>query len=237
MISLQAQWTSKTLWMLITWISAKLLSLFPIASSWQIWLLVAWTKFTVHWVRTVWMVNKNGDKSGWQLVLSGSLQNSILGPILFNIIMNDLDDEVECKFTDETKLGRNIKLLNSRKALQRDLDKLDQWTVSNCMAFNKVKCQVPHLGHNSPMQQYRLLHEWLEGCLGEGKPRLLGVYPSGQKSQRHPGLHHSVACKTSETIAPMYEALVRLYLEYWAQFCALYYKKGVESPKCSQIRA
>lgn len=112
-------------------------------------------------------------------------------------------------------MGRNIKLLNSRKALQRDLDKLDQWTASNCMAFNKVKCQVLHLGHNSPMQQYRLLEEWLEGCLGEGKPRLLGVYPSGQESQQHPGLHHSVAYETRETTVPVYEALVRICLEYW----------------------
>lgn len=68
-------------------------------------------KGTDHWERTGWMVNKNGDKSGWQLVLSGSLQSSILGPILFNIIMNDLDDEIECKFVDETKLGRNINSL------------------------------------------------------------------------------------------------------------------------------
>jgi len=93
---------------------------------------------TVHGVRTGWTANMDGDKSGWQLVLSGGLQGSILGPVLFNIIMNDPDDKIECKFVDETRLGRNMKPLQGRKALQRDLDRLYQWTVSNCTAFNKV---------------------------------------------------------------------------------------------------
>ncbi|GAB0209656.1 mitochondrial enolase superfamily member 1 [Grus japonensis] len=122
-------------------------------------------------------------------------------PCLSYTTINDLDDGTECtlsKFADDAKLRGVADTPEGCSAIQRDLDRLENWAKRNHSKFNKGKCRVLHLGKKNPKHQYRLGVDLLGSSTAEKDLRSPGgqqalhepaVCPCGQEGQRYPGVH------------------------------------------------
>ena len=78
----------------------------------------------------------DGVASGWVLVLSGVPQGSVLGPVLFIVFIDDIDEGIRSKlnvlkFADDTKLVARVGSEENRERLRQDLDlvELNKWYV------------------------------------------------------------------------------------------------------------
>ena len=76
-------------------------------------------------------------------------QGSVLGPILFWVYINYLDEGVTghlLKFADDTKLFRKVKEIGDTQNLQDYIDKFVKWSDKWQMLFNFGKCKCLHTG-------------------------------------------------------------------------------------------
>ena len=83
----------------------------------------------------------------WRAVTSGVSQGSILGPVQFNMVINDTGGEhTLSKPADDTKLSDAGDTLQGSDGIQRDFDRLEGWAHVNLRKFNEAKCKVLYLG-------------------------------------------------------------------------------------------
>ena len=111
------------------------------------------------------LVKRSYPESGGQLfsvqrsVMSGVSQDSVLGPVFFNILINDINSGNECtpgKLADDTNLSGAVNMPKGRDTIQIDLDRCKKWIQMNLMRFNKSKRTVLNLAYGNPGYQCKL---------------------------------------------------------------------------------
>ena len=209
----------------------------------------------LNWIRN-WLKDRsqrvviNGECSDWVNVSSGVPQGSVLGPLLFLIYINDLDNGVFStisKFADDTKLGNRAYVRSDVEKLQKDLNLIVRWADKWQMQFNLSKCKVMHLGCHNLRVEYTMKGQVLDVVKLE---KDLGVLVSDdfkvtkqcadacKKANRVLGyIARNFTFKSKEIILPLYKSLVRPLLEYAVQFWAPYLNKDIAQLERVQRRA
>jgi hypothetical protein len=113
-----------------------------------------------NWLSDRTQAVKIGEsKSEEEKVESGVMQGTVLGPCLFTIHIDDIDEVVRrieffIKFADDGKGAKIIKDASDAAVMQETLNMLGSWAEKWGMSFNEKKCKVMHVGRNNPGFDY-----------------------------------------------------------------------------------
>ena len=104
-------------------------------------------------------VRVNDNFSFWQEIIAGVPQGSILGPLLFNIFVNELflfvpSSKLSIYADDNTLYTSGYNLEKVKEFLVNDLNKVTEWLFENYMVLNIGKCHFMCLGKNTENETF-----------------------------------------------------------------------------------
>ncbi len=86
-----------------------------------------------------------GTASDWESVTSGVPPDSVLGPVVFIMYINDINVGLNnriSEFADDTKIRNSIITDHDRMSHQQDLRNISEWSQTWKNAFNANKCHI-----------------------------------------------------------------------------------------------
>ena len=199
----------------------------------------------------------NGEESGWGDVVSSVVQGSVLGPILAVIFVNDIDvtvmeeevgeEAILEKFADDTKQARVVDTPEQRAALQRSIQRMEEWCQTWQMELNRSKCHVLHIGYRNTQQQYQSGGDILECVQSEKdvgvmvsstlKPSLQCAKAAKKANQVLGQVTRGFTYRDEKTFLQLYRSLVLPHLEYIVACWAPYTKADKDILEAVQKRA
>ena len=195
----------------------------------------------------------NGKASSWESVTSSVVQGSVLGPDLFVIYIDDIDECVNIvksflnKFADDTKVAKAIHGLEDNEELQAELDNLWSWACKWQMKFNVDKCKIMHTGRTNPKLPYTLNGTTLSITTEEKdlgviitdnlKPSQQCAAAARKGNQILGQIRRGFTCYDKETIVAIYKQYVRPHLEYAIQAWCPWTQKDIKVLEAVQKRA
>ena len=211
------------------------------------------------WVR-VWLtggrqqsVVLNGHQSSWGDIVSGVIQGSCLGPVLFLMFINDIDTAVDLtacfisKFADDTKMAGVVETEEDYRQFQAGIDGLARWSQDWQLLFNVSKCKIMHFGGSNQRFLYTMNGEQLEevekekdvGVLisSDLKPSLQCSSASGKANGVLGQISRAVNYRDKKTFIQLYKVYVRPHLEYCVQAWSPYHKGDMDKLEKVQKRA
>ena len=188
-----------------------------------------------HWIES-FLTGRNqfvvveGCNSYIISVLSGVPQGTVLGPLLFLLYINDIEDVVNHShvkiFADDSKLHKLIKSLTDRLLLQEDLENVVSWASANNMELNQDKFELLQHGKNPDLMLPYSLPSG-QSITGSSCVRDLGVFIDpglswkghiSRKTEKSKNMASWVLrtfrARDVNTMLLLYKTYVRTHLEY-----------------------
>ena len=135
---------------------------------------------TLNWINA-FLTNRthqvlvNGSHSETQIVTSGVPQGTVLGPLLFLLYINDIENNLTSKirlFADDSALYRKIDTLADSHSLQQDILRLQDWADKWQMKFNIKKCKLLRITKTIIRFKYLMrIHDTSHAVTNRGRPR------------------------------------------------------------------
>ena len=103
------------------------------------------------------VIKLQGVSSHESEVKSSVPQGTVLAPLLFIILLTDIDKNVQgskvVSFADDTKISKELNCSHDKNILQEDLIEMYKWSKENNMHFNTEKFQLLRYGKDDELKQ------------------------------------------------------------------------------------